>query len=89
MYTRRATLLTAVLALSACSEAFSNSQGSSSFPPLPEEVAVLAAPNQNIATARLLPEDNCYWYEHEGPVETTLLPLRTNGGNPICIKSEA
>ena len=49
-----------------------------------EAVAALAAPGQDLASARLLPEDGCYWYEHRGPVETTLLPLRTAGGNPIC-----
>lgn len=49
-----------------------------------EAVAALAAPGQDLASARLLPEDGCYWYEHQGPVETTLLPLRTVNGNPIC-----
>lgn len=52
---------------------------------IPESVTLLAAPNQDLATARLRPEDNCYWYEHSGPVETTLLPLRSAGGNPICV----
>ncbi|MBM3603243.1 MAG: hypothetical protein FJX25_00465 [Alphaproteobacteria bacterium] len=52
---------------------------------LPEEVVALAAPNQNIATARLQPDDNCYWYEHVGPVETTLLPLISERGGPICL----
>jgi hypothetical protein len=49
----------------------------------------LAAPDQDIATARLLPEDNCYWYEHNGPVEVTLLPLRTAAGNPICVAKKS
>ena len=53
--------------------------------PVLTQVTALAAPNQDLATARLLPEDNCYWYEHRGPVETTLLPLRTASGNPICL----
>lgn len=52
--------------------------------PLPEQVIALAAPWQNVASARLVPTDNCYWYEHVGPVETTLLPLRTREGRPIC-----
>lgn len=52
--------------------------------PLPEEVVAIAAPWQNLATARLLPEDGCYWYEHAGPVEATMLPLRTAEGRPIC-----
>jgi hypothetical protein len=49
----------------------------------------MAAPDQDVATARLVPEDGCYWYEHSGPVETTLLPLRTANGNPICVAREA
>ncbi len=55
---------------------------------VPEAVATLAGPNQNLATARLLPEDGCYWYMHNGRVETTLLPLRTASGNPICAARE-
>nr|WP_092691195.1 hypothetical protein [Allosediminivita pacifica] len=51
---------------------------------IPEQVAALAAPYQDVSTARLLPRDECYWYLHEGPVETTLLPLRTVDGRPIC-----
>ena len=89
MYRRSAILLFFGLALGACSESLSNSQGSGSLPPLPEQVAALAAPNQDLATARLRPEDNCYWYMHSGPVEDTLLPLRTSGGNPICVKPAA
>lgn len=54
------------------------------FAPLPEQVVALAAPWQDLASARLRPEDGCYWYEHAGPVETTLLPLRTAEGRPIC-----
>ena len=58
----------------------------SSRPPLPENILELAAPNQDLATAYLRPEDNCYWYMHASPVETTRLPLRTIEGNPICVK---
>lgn len=54
------------------------------LPPLPESVIAVAAPWQNLATARLMPEDGCYWYTHEGQVETTMLPLRTPEGRPIC-----
>ena len=52
---------------------------------IPEQVAALAAPYQDVSTARLLPRDGCYWYLHHGPVETTLLPLRTIDGRPICV----
>lgn len=55
---------------------------------IPEQVAALAAPYQDVSTARLLPRDGCYWYLHEGPVETTLLPLRTVDGRPICAARE-
>ena len=52
-------------------------------------VVRLAAPNQDLSTARLLPEDGCYWYQHSGPVETAMVPLRAVGGNPICTKRQA
>jgi len=55
---------------------------------IPEQVAALAAPYQDVSTARLLPRDGCYWYLHQGPVETTLLPLRTIDGRPICAARE-
>lgn len=57
--------------------------------PSPEEqiarqIAALAAPNQDIQTARLRAEDNCYWYSYVGPVETTELPLMAAKGGHIC-----
>ncbi len=88
MYKRSAILFTTALALGACTDSLSNTQGATSLPPVPEKVAEIAAPNQDLATARLRVEDNCYWYMHSGPVEKTLLPLRTTGGNPICVKAE-
>lgn len=89
MYTRSAVLLFIGLALGACSETLSNSQGSPSLPHLPEQIVALAGPNQDLSTAYLRPEDNCYWYIHAGQVETTPLPLRTADGNPICGKQAA
>lgn len=56
---------------------------------VPEQVVALAAPYQDLQAVRLRPEDGCYWYRHVGPVETTLLPLRTVDGRPICIQREA
>ena len=50
--------------------------------------AVQPASGQDLSTARFMLEDGCYWYEHSGPVETTLLPLRTANGNPICVARE-
>jgi len=53
---------------------------------VPESVASIAAPYQDLTTARIRPDDGCYWYTHIGPVETTELPLRTANGNPICTR---
>ncbi len=68
-----------LLGLGACVD------GAGTVGALPEEVAALAAPAQDLATARLQEADGCYWYVHRGPVESTLLPLRTAKGNPICV----
>jgi hypothetical protein len=51
-----------------------------------EELVAQLAPGQNIETVRLLPEDGCYWYQWQGPVETTYLPLRTREGRMICVR---
>lgn len=56
---------------------------------LPEGVAVIAAPYQNLQEVILKPEDGCYWYRHVGPVETTMLPLRSVRGRPICTGAAA
>jgi len=54
----------------------------------PPELIGLAAPNQDISTARIRPEDGCYWYEHRGRVETTLLPVLTQSGQRICLPAQ-
>lgn len=74
--------------LAGCVATGSGASGQAELPPLPEQVIAVAAPWQNLATARLMEADGCYWYEHEGPVETTLLPLRTPEGRPICTAAE-
>ncbi|MEL7343427.1 MAG: hypothetical protein AAFN59_01025 [Pseudomonadota bacterium] len=51
---------------------------------VPEEVAALVGPNQNLERITLLEEDGCYWYEHTNAVETTLLPLLSTRGRHIC-----
>lgn len=86
MRQRRAAFLIP-LALSGCVAGGAPS-GDRPLPPLPEEVVAVAAPWQDLTTARLMPEDGCYWYQHQGPVETTLLPLRTPEGRPICAAAE-
>ncbi|MCZ4351030.1 hypothetical protein O4H61_00735 [Roseovarius aestuarii] len=53
---------------------------------LPESIVAMAGPNQDLTAVRLEPEDGCLWYRHVGPVETTMLPLRTADGRPICTK---
>jgi len=84
--TRITALAAFSLLLGGCTAGGTGGPGSEDapLPPLPESVVAVAAPWQNLATARLLPEDGCYWYEHSGQVETTLLPLRTPEGRPIC-----
>ena len=46
----------------------------------------MAATGQDLQSARLLPEDGCYWYQHSGPVENTFLPLRTRENRMICTR---
>lgn len=53
------------------------------------QLSAMAAPYQDLQSVRLRPEDGCYWYRHVGPVETTMLPLRTVDGRPICIQRAA
>lgn len=54
---------------------------------LPEAVVAAAAPFQNLGAVILRESDGCYWYRHQGPVETTFLPLRTREGRPICTRA--
>ena len=91
MITRYLPFLAFILALGACAPTVEMTRPQATGPTreLPEAVSQLAAPYQNVASARVLPEDGCYWYVHEGPVETTLLPLRTVDGRPICTTSSA
>lgn len=56
--------------------------------PVPDTVLALAAPYQNLDAVVLRPEDGCLWYQHDGPVEITLLPLRTEEGRAICTQSQ-
>ena len=75
-----------ILALGGCT---TTGTGSSASGNLPESVAALAGPNQDLSTARLRENDGCYWYTYRGPVETTELPLRTAAGNPICARAQS
>ena len=79
-----------VLILGACTttDGMNGSATGDKAPPVPAAVAEIAAPYQDLTTARLRSEDGCYWYVHAGPVETTLIPLRTAQGNPICTRAQ-
>ena len=81
--------VTTLLALSACAAPVRQPPEPAPYfiEKLPAQVAAVAAPYQNLQAVRLRPEDGCYWYRHVGPVETTMLPLRTTAGNRICTQS--
>ena len=81
-------ILSAVLVLAGCATGLAV-DADGAFIELPESLVTLAAPYQNLNKVRLDPNDNCFWYLHTGPVETTWLPLRTAQGNPICQAAEA
>ncbi|WP_322889539.1 MULTISPECIES: hypothetical protein [unclassified Yoonia] len=92
MNIRSKLLLLAGVSLAACTEMPATEaapNGSPFLAELPESVRAIAAPNQNLDRVVFVQEDNCYWYEHIGPVETTLLPLRTARGNTICAEAPA
>ncbi|WP_299566582.1 hypothetical protein [uncultured Sulfitobacter sp.] len=87
MYPQTGLIVVAALSLGACSGSFTGASDTTGARQVPEAVVAMAGPNQDLLTARLMPENGCYWYLHNGPVETTLLPLRTAAGNPICQQS--
>ncbi|WP_224823961.1 hypothetical protein [Cognatishimia sp. MH4019] len=76
----------AVLLLAACDGMPMGSGGSASgfMTNVPERVIEIAAPNQDLTRVKIDSVDGCYVYRYVGPVETTLLPLRTREGRPIC-----
>lgn len=80
-------LLVPIAVLSACGSG--STMGGGFLREVPEEVVALAAPNQNLQAVKLLQEDNCYWYQHIGPVETTMLPLLSKRGRRICVQSQS
>ena len=71
-------VILAVLGTAACTS------GDRFIQDLPKEVVALAAPNQNLQAVKFDEDDGCYWYRHDGPVETTMLPLRSKRGRHIC-----
>jgi hypothetical protein len=85
MNTPRSLLAISLLALSACAAPVPGTETEPGFfEELPEGLAETAAPGQNLQAVRITPEDGCYWYQHVGPVETTMLPLLSRSGGLIC-----
>ena len=89
MFIRSAAALIIVPLVSACAVSTNESQDADRTPSVPEEVIAIAGPDQDLTSAFLRPEDNCYWYMHNGPVEVTPLPLRTAENRPICSQQPA
>ena len=80
---RHVTTLTAMLpVLAACAAGPTGDDGF--LREVPDEVIARAAPNQNLNAITILEEDGCFWYQHVGPVETTLLPLLSTRGRHLC-----
>jgi hypothetical protein len=91
MKVRKYLFSSSLLLLAACGSAVTTAtdgQVPEIIDELPESVVAIAASYQNLDAVRLMP-DGCYWYSRSGPVETTLLPLRTDTGNPICARAPA
>ena len=84
---RPAVLLALVSGMSAC--ATGPAPGDGFMREVPEQVVAVAAPGQNLQAVKWLETDDCFWYSHSGPVETTLLPLRNRRGQHICAAREA
>jgi hypothetical protein len=84
-------LLGSLLVLGACAVpvAETTDPGTGLSAELMTQLSGMAAPYQDLQSVRLRPEDGCYWYRHVGPVEATMLPLRTVDGRRICTQREA
>ncbi len=82
-------ILLGILALAACDTIAPEpvSQLPSPEQQVLTQITALAGPNQNVQTARLRTDDNCYWFSYAGPVETTELPLLTTDGRHICAQA--
>lgn len=85
----RSLAIGAALLLSACVSNTAPTSNSPFLEELPEGLAEAADPTQNLSEVLILPEDGCYWYQHENAVEQTYLPLLTRDGRPICSQPRA
>ncbi|WP_254679675.1 hypothetical protein [Celeribacter baekdonensis] len=81
-------VLVGLMALAGCADPMAQVTPEGFMTEVPEGVLQLAAPDQNLNAVQLNPEDGCFWYQHVGPVETTMLPLRTPRGNVICAQQQ-
>lgn len=89
MLRRQGVLVAGFLALAGCVTTGDPAALDEGFlPEVPEAVAAIAAPYQDLSAVRVMPEDGCYWYRHQGPVETTMLPLLTTTGRAICTRAQ-
>lgn len=84
MQKRNTPIIAAVLVIAGCAVPVVGNDDRYEIGNVPDHVVSMVAPGQDLSSARLLPEDGCYWYTHSGRVETTLVPLRAVGGRPIC-----
>lgn len=66
--------------LTACSAPVSESK-----PLLPDSVLSVVGPNQDLENTKIDDETGCVYYLHNGQVETTWIPLRSETGGSICI----
>lgn len=89
--TRAIVASVALLSLGACAAPAIGTpdQSEAAADQVPAQVLAVAAPYQDLQTVWLNAEDGCYWYRHSGPVETTMLPLRTGAGKVICLQNSA
>ena len=58
------------------------------FIDVPEQIRAVVSPSQDLSAVKIDPVDGCYTYRHNGPVETTFLPLLTREGRAICTPQE-
>lgn len=54
---------------------------------LSEEVLRVARPGQDLSSVRVQ-SDGCYWWNYEGVVEDTYIPLETRDGRMICARGQ-
>lgn len=89
MFFHRGLAVASLLILGACVSTASDNLDENGFiVELPEGLAAVAAPGQNLRAVRIMPEDGCYWYQHVNVVEATMLPLLTVDGRQICTRAQ-